>query len=159
MDHKRNKLETIEKSLDFFCREEQLESEVDTEKYGHKIGYKTVKFTKLPSVLFLNLKRYEFETGQMHKLMSKFVYTQHVDFKNFVGSKMDSRYVLYGVLVHRGQSTASGHYYSFINTSSDASKPEWYKFNDSIVTEVDESEAIEDNYGGVETAYRFSKEG
>jgi uncharacterized UBP type Zn finger protein len=41
------------------------------------------------------------------------------------------------VLVHRGKTVTSGHYYSFINTSSDLSRSEWYKFNDNLVTEAE----------------------
>jgi|JI8StandDraft_1071087.scaffolds.fasta_scaffold1109251_1 hypothetical protein len=62
-DHQYRTLDTVTKSLDLQCREERLESEVDTERYGHRVGYKTLRYTKLPQVLFLNLRRYEYTRG------------------------------------------------------------------------------------------------
>lgn len=94
----------------------------------------------------------------MQKIVSKFMYEREIDLSSFVDGSNDYRYVLYGVLVHKGNSATSGHYYSFINVSGEANKPSWYKFNDSQVTEVEESEAIEDNYGGPEKCFRFSTE-
>jgi ubiquitin carboxyl-terminal hydrolase 36/42 len=73
----------------------------------------------------------------MHKIMSKFVYNKNIDLTRFVNNGSDYKYALYGVLVHRGKTVTSGHYYSFINTSSDLSRSEWYKFNDNLVTEAE----------------------
>jgi hypothetical protein len=53
------------------------------------------------------------------------------------------KYRLYAVLVHSGASQG-GHYYAYIRPSA----KEWYKFDDETVTQVDEKEAIEQQYGG-----------
>ncbi len=54
----------------------------------------------------------------MHKIMAKFKYDKEIDLTKYINNGTDYRYVLYGVLVHRGKTVTSGHYYSFINTSS-----------------------------------------
>lgn len=41
----------------------------------------------------------------------------------------DLKYTLYGVLVHAGWSTHSGHYYCFVRTSSGM----WYSLDDNRV--------------------------
>jgi len=42
----------------------------------------------------------------------------------------DHRYRLYGVLVHEGHSTSSGHYYCYVMTADGS----WYCMNDHIVS-------------------------
>jgi len=42
----------------------------------------------------------------------------------------DYRYRLYGVLVHEGHSTSSGHYYCYVMTADGT----WYCMNDHIVS-------------------------
>jgi len=42
----------------------------------------------------------------------------------------DYRYRLYGVLVHEGHSTSSGHYYCYVMTADGS----WYCMNDHIVS-------------------------
>lgn len=44
----------------------------------------------------------------------------------------DLKYTLYGVLVHAGWSTHSGHYYCFVRTSSGM----WYSLDDNRVLEM-----------------------
>lgn len=44
----------------------------------------------------------------------------------------DLKYTLYGVLVHAGWSTHSGHYYCFVRTSSGM----WYSLDDNRVIET-----------------------
>ena len=53
-------------------------------------------------------------------------------------------YNLHAILVHDG-SAESGHYYSFIY-----SKPQqlWFKFNDHLVTAVDEEQVMRESVGG-----------
>jgi ubiquitin carboxyl-terminal hydrolase 36/42 len=43
---------------------------------------------------------------------------------------MEYKYRLYGVLVHEGHSTSSGHYYCYVSTSNGA----WYCMNDHMVS-------------------------
>ena len=55
------------------------------------------------------------------------------------------QYDLFGVLVHSGTSM-SGHYIAYLRPTIGNN---WYQFNDSMVTEVDEEKAIDENFGGI----------
>jgi ubiquitin C-terminal hydrolase len=69
----------------------------------------------------------------------------------------DCAYTLAGVVVHAG-TAHSGHYYSFIKErgrfSSDEDEaselPQWFEFNDSLVTEFDFEQLDEETFGGSE---------
>lgn len=45
----------------------------------------------------------------------------------------DLNYTLYAVVVHKGRTPNSGHYFCFVNVSKEVDNPSWYEFNDSIV--------------------------
>lgn len=45
----------------------------------------------------------------------------------------DLNYILYAVVVHKGRTPNSGHYFCFVNVSKEVDNPSWYEFNDSIV--------------------------
>ena len=47
----------------------------------------------------------------------------------FTGQEDNLKYTLYGVLVHAGWSTHSGHYYCFVRTSTGM----WYSLDDNRV--------------------------
>eukprot|EP01116_Phalansterium_solitarium_P018807 TRINITY_DN5104_c0_g1_i3.p1 TRINITY_DN5104_c0_g1~~TRINITY_DN5104_c0_g1_i3.p1 ORF type:complete len:1258 (-),score=480.84 TRINITY_DN5104_c0_g1_i3:52-3825(-) len=51
---------------------------------------------------------------------------------------LDSKYELYGVLVHSGNA-GFGHYYAYIKNFADG---KWYKFNDEQVTAIDDDSII-----------------
>lgn len=53
-------------------------------------------------------------------------------------------YHLHAILVHNG-GLNSGHYYCFIRPEIDEN---WYKFNDSIVTQVSKTTAFNTGMGG-----------
>lgn len=53
-----------------------------------------------------------------------------------------TRYQLYAVTVHKGNSPSSGHYYSLINTSTNSKEANWYEFNDSQVRKSSLKEAL-----------------
>ncbi|CAL5376239.1 unnamed protein product [Camellia sinensis] len=95
---------------------------------------------KAPYVLAIHLKRFgTYQPGQ--KIDKKVLFGPTLDLKPFVtapyGKQCDSgiwnmywdgdlQYTLYGVLVHAGWSTHSGHYYCFVCTSSG----KWYFLDD-----------------------------
>lgn len=96
---------------------------------------------KPPSVLTIHLKRF----GEFGGLSGMFGYapkiTKHVEFDDELdiakfmsqpppaGSFL-SKYTLYGVLVHAGHSTTSGHYYSFVKSPAGI----WNLMDDSHVS-------------------------
>ena len=72
-----------------------------------------------------------------------------VDGKFPLNNLPDQIYDLYGVVVHQGGSTSSGHYYSYCRTDmalhKDSDRPgpgKWYECNDSSISPVSEKEAL-----------------
>jgi hypothetical protein len=57
--------------------------------------------------------------------------------------KKDSQYFLYAVLVHSGKSSR-GHYFAYFKLNS-----KWIQINDTYVKEVNETQAIQNNFGVV----------
>ncbi len=47
-------------------------------------------------------------------------------------------YILYAVVVHKGRTPSSGHYFCFVNLSKTVEKSDWYEFNDSTVRKIKE---------------------
>lgn len=68
---------------------------------------------------------------------------------SFNAIERDGKYhTLHAIGIHEGDAY-SGHYFSYIK---DHKNKKWRKFNDSFVSEVDESEVFESSNGGF--AYR-----
>ena len=101
----------------------------------------------LPPVLFLTLKRYEFKKIQARptKVLADLCYPKGINLGFLLGTPTgdDMEYELYAVTVHRGQHYCSGHYYSFVNTSSDLSEPCWMRFDDSRVYLASQEQALD----------------
>lgn len=119
---------------------------------------KNVSFFKLPPVLHLHLKRFEFDmqSGNMTKLNDRLKFDTEINLCKFVeNSDGNDIYVLHSVLVHNG-SIHHGHYRAFIRTdlhlSTDGKleQPQWYMFDDEVVYPVAEQKAVMDNYGGTQ---------
>jgi ubiquitin C-terminal hydrolase len=93
----------------------------------------TTKFASLPQVLILNINR---------AMLGKPLYDNIITFEktldvnefvaknNYIGNS--TKYELYAINECFGNSSDSGHYYSFIKI-----KDNWYKFNDKEVLEKD----------------------
>lgn len=116
---------------------------------------KGVKFLKLPPVLQLHLKRFEYDTARdaMVKINDRYEFETEIDLSRFVeASSGDDIYVLHSVLVHIGD-VNGGHYHAFIRTEVDVNATEtrkptqWFKFDDETVTPASEEAAVQDNYG------------
>jgi ubiquitin carboxyl-terminal hydrolase 36/42 len=61
----------------------------------------------------------------------------------------DQVYDLYGVVIHQGGSTSSGHYYSYCRTemalNPTLNKPgqgKWYECNDEYISQISEQQAL-----------------
>mmetsp|Transcript_11358 Transcript_11358/g.34759 ORF Transcript_11358/g.34759 Transcript_11358/m.34759 type:complete len:1181 (+) Transcript_11358:85-3627(+) len=108
---------------------------------------KGVKFLRLPPVLQLHLKRFEYDfVRDMNvKINDRFEFPAELDLNKYVENSNGSEiYLLHSVLVHVGDVHA-GHYFVFIRPY--AENKQWYKFDDENVTRVSERDAIEDNFG------------
>lgn len=62
-----------------------------------------------------------------------------VDNKVALSSLPDQVYDLYGVVIHQGGSTSSGHYFSYCKTEQPA---KWFECNDSSISSINEQQAL-----------------
>ena len=110
-------------------------------------AYRSLRFEKIPSLLFVQLKRFKYDSTDLIKMNNKVEYPERIDLSSYYSTKTDDIiHRLYGVIVHDGMIN-SGHYYVFIK---DFNKNQWLKFNDAKVTIVSEEEVFEKNFGGFE---------
>eukprot|EP00158_Paraphelidium_tribonemae_P005829 Partr_v1_DN27544_c0_g1_i2_m30446 putative ubiquitin carboxyl-terminal hydrolase len=100
---------------------------------------KHMNIATAPNVLCIQLKRFEFTAYGQQKLNRFVSYPEYLNMPLGSGSQMStSRYQLYGVLVHSGNSNRSGHYYAFVRSPANM----WYCMNDSDVTQVKSSQVL-----------------
>lgn len=99
---------------------------------------KGLRLATAPSILVCHLKRFAFnEYGRLVRLHKRIKFPQHLEIGDYMSNLNKARpppYELVGILVHQGQTCASGHYLAFVKKHG-----EWFKCNDSEVTRVDES--------------------
>jgi len=162
----------IEESLDAFIQGEMMEGDnsYNCERCEKKVSaLKRQCFKKLPRVLVLVLKRfeYDYETMQKNKIndycefpleLNMEKYTQEFLMKkdneqsnnksdNTLLDKniLNSEYLfdLTGVIIHTG-TTERGHYYSFAKKG----KSQWLEFNDTNVTPFNLEDLEDEAFGG-----------
>ncbi|XP_074278951.1 uncharacterized protein LOC141602722 [Silene latifolia] len=138
------KADSLHKALKNFTAPEQLdggERQYKCEKCKHKVkALKQLTVSRAPYVLTIHLKRFRSHfSGQ--KIDKKVQFGPTLDLKPFVTGEYegDLTYTLYGVLVHAGYSTHSGHYYCFVRTSNGL----WYSLDDNRVIQVSERMVME----------------
>jgi ubiquitin carboxyl-terminal hydrolase 7 len=120
----KNIYESLQKYCEVEVLSEKNENQYDAgEEFGKQDALKGVVFTKLPPVLTLHLKRFEFDM-RFSKIHDEFVFPTRLDLSEFVTSEAASdeggdvagganTYILHSVLVHSGD-VYGGHYYSHI---------------------------------------------
>ncbi|KAG8367586.1 hypothetical protein BUALT_Bualt16G0087400 [Buddleja alternifolia] len=138
------KADTLQKALSHFTAKEQLDGgakQYQCQQCKQKVrAVKQLTIHKAPHVLTVHLKRFGSHVpGQ--KIDKRIAFPPTLDLKPFVTGPYDGdlKYTLYGVLVHAGWSTHSGHYYCFIRTSSGM----WYSLDDNQVIQVSEKKVME----------------
>ncbi|XP_042508101.1 ubiquitin carboxyl-terminal hydrolase 23 [Macadamia integrifolia] len=138
------KADSLLKALRHFTAMEQLdggERQYQCQRCKQKVrAYKQLTVHKAPYVLTIHLKRFGSHIpGQ--KIDKKVQFGPTLDLKPFVSGNYEGelKYTLYGVLVHAGWSTHSGHYYCFVRTSSGM----WYSLDDNRVVQVSERTVLE----------------
>ena len=92
-----------------------------------------------PNVLALQLKRFAYVPFGRGKLSHFVEYPLELDITPYLsdeshGSKGKAVYDLYGVLVHAGNSSNSGHYYCFAKTATGT----WCEMDDEVISPVSE---------------------
>ncbi|MQM20075.1 hypothetical protein Taro_053089, partial [Colocasia esculenta] len=127
------KADTLCKALSHFTSEEHLDGgqrQYQCQQCKQKVrALKQLTIHKAPHVLTIHLKRFGSDMpGQ--KIDRKVDFESTLDLKPYVSSpEGDLKYTLYGVLVHAGHGTHSGHYFCFVRTSSGM----WHSLNDHQV--------------------------
>ena len=147
-------LANLEQSLEKYIEVEMLDgdNQYEAEGHGKQDARKGVTFARLPPVLNIQLKRFEYDpqTGNMVKINDRFEFPQQLNLDRFLAAPAAAApasapsppndYVLHSVLVHSGD-VHGGHYYVYIRPSGESSGGQWSKFDDEMVTNVTEDEA------------------
>eukprot|EP00644_Phytophthora_capsici_P011176 jgi/Phyca11/545551/estExt2_Genewise1Plus.C_PHYCAscaffold_180225 len=145
-------MKTVEEAIELFLRPEVLNKENQWMCDKCKVkrdAIKGLKFSKLPYILMLQLKRFDFDYATMNriKLHNKVTFPKYLDMNSYVsdenGGVRPHVYELYSVLIHSG-SALGGHYYAYIKSLESG---KWYNFNDSTVSEISDTE-LKTAFGG-----------
>ncbi|KAJ4911130.1 Ubiquitin carboxyl-terminal hydrolase 23 [Raphanus sativus] len=133
-----SKADSLQRALSRFTAVELLDDGAKVyqcERCKQKVrAVKQLTVSKAPYVLTVHLKR--FEAHRSGKIDKKVEFASAIDMKPFVSGPYagNLKYTLYGVLVHYGRSSHSGHYACFVRTSSGM----WYSLDDNRVIQVSE---------------------
>uniref|UniRef100_A0A1E5RHD3 ubiquitinyl hydrolase 1 n=1 Tax=Hanseniaspora osmophila TaxID=56408 RepID=A0A1E5RHD3_9ASCO len=136
-------MKNLEQSFQNYIEVETLdgENQYQTEGYGLQDAEKGVIFESFPPVLYLQLKRfeYDFNFDRLIKINDRYEFPESIDLSPYGNGKV---YDLHAVLVHSGD-IDTGHYYAMIKPSDD----QWYRFDDDRVWRVSKSAVFDDNFG------------
>jgi len=123
-----------------------------------KMRRNTAFFSKLPPILLIHLKRFEYDynTDTNVKINDYCQYYDEIDLEKYMTENHDqeTKYKLFSVLVHSGTGTGSGHYYAFIKAGT---TKKWFKMNDEMVSTADPEEVFEANFGGTHTEAKLNE--
>jgi ubiquitin carboxyl-terminal hydrolase 7 len=128
-------ISSVTKAIEQYLIEERMIG--DNQYYCHGCrkncdATKGISLLQLPDVLNIYLKRYD-DYGNKLKHFVEFEET--LDMNNYLSQPNPHNvYNLYAIIVHTG-SSMSGHYYSYIKLND-----QWYEFNDSRVTLLEDEE-------------------
>lgn len=105
---------------------------------------KIMKISKLPHTLIFHFQRFQFTGVTFKKYEEKIDFPLILfDLKAFIAEEVIKKdYELYAVNNHSG-SRNYGHYWSYAKVKDQENK--WFCFNDASVTEINESEVINNN--------------
>lgn len=137
------KADSLQKALANFTAAELLdggEKQYHCQRCKQKVqAVKQLTIHKAPYVLAIHLKRFYAHDPNI-KIKKKVRFDSALNLKPFVSGSSDGdvKYSLYGVLVHSGFSTHSGHYYCYVRTSNNM----WYTLDDTRVSHVGEQEVL-----------------
>ncbi|MCL7039644.1 hypothetical protein MKW94_028192 [Papaver nudicaule] len=139
-----NRADSLRKALLHFTATEQLdggEKHYQCQRCKQKVrALKQLTVDKAPYVLSVHLKRFGSHV-QGQKINKNVEFGPTLDLKPYYSGphQGDLKYTLYGVLVHAGWSTRSGHYYCFVRTSTGM----WHSLDDNTVRQVSEKMVLQ----------------
>ncbi|KAF5205182.1 Ubiquitin carboxyl-terminal hydrolase [Thalictrum thalictroides] len=134
-------VDSLPTALESFTKVERIEDAKYTCENCKKevlVVKKHLTLEKTPTVVAFHLKRFKSVGSYVEKIDKHVDYPLELDLLPYKSSQentdVDSKYELYGVVVHSGISISSGHYYCFIRSSPQ----KWHKLNDAQVMTVTE---------------------
>lgn len=141
LDINRPEIRTLDDALYGFTKSEILDGDnsVFCQKCDKKRSVtKGLRLATAPSILVCHLKRFAFNHyGRLIRLHKKVDFPMQLEIGEFMSNLNKATpppYDLVGILVHQGQTCASGHYVSFVKKGG-----QWYRCNDSVVSKVDQA--------------------
>eukprot|EP01060_Flectonema_neradi_P031970 TRINITY_DN4993_c0_g1_i3.p1 TRINITY_DN4993_c0_g1~~TRINITY_DN4993_c0_g1_i3.p1 ORF type:complete len:825 (+),score=145.82 TRINITY_DN4993_c0_g1_i3:1813-4287(+) len=94
---------------------------------------------RAPSVLVVQLQRFQFKSQFSSKISKRITYPLTLDISHFMAASCDStQYTLTALLIHVGDTVNFGHYVSAV-----AHNGQWYLYNDSVVKPIPGDRALE----------------
>ena len=132
---------SIEDCFEYYLKENTMEGE--NSMYCQKCNSNqtftmSTKIERFPEVLIIILNR-----GMGLQFDVKIDFLKMVNLGKFIGDKKDgidntTQYDLIGVISHLGESSDAGHFFAYC--LDPIKKKKWFKYNDSIVAEVEDFE-------------------
>lgn len=147
LELKSKHIHTLQAALAHFCAPELLDGDnrYKCPRCNKKVrAQKQLTIRQPPHVLTLQLKRFGFGFGfGGNKITKTIAYPEQLTLDPYLSQPPTAAhtYALYGVLVHTGSSTHSGHYYSFVRAPNQL----WYRCDDHHVSQVSHATALQQN--------------
>eukprot|EP01087_Luapelamoeba_hula_P023258 TRINITY_DN8513_c0_g1_i1.p1 TRINITY_DN8513_c0_g1~~TRINITY_DN8513_c0_g1_i1.p1 ORF type:complete len:1313 (+),score=298.81 TRINITY_DN8513_c0_g1_i1:395-3940(+) len=140
---KRGRAIPLSACLELFMKQEKLSAEdawYCSKCAEHREATKKFDLYKLPKILVVHLKRFQFTRQWRDKLETLIDFPEELDMTPYVvgSSEVAPRYKLYAVSNHSG-SMGFGHYTAY---ALNKNNQKWYCFNDSHVSEASEKEIV-----------------
>ncbi len=156
---------SLDDCLEHFFNVEELNGD-NKYQYIDTLGNKSLhdankfyKFKKIPNILFIQLKRFEYDPNEetFYKKNNGISFKEEIDLSNYLNNKNSKRskkknkeeYVLYCVIVHSG-TAQNGHYFCFVKNFKNNC---YIKFNDTTVYMAEKKEVFNQIFGGEEIEY------
>ncbi|OMO61952.1 Peptidase C19, ubiquitin carboxyl-terminal hydrolase 2 [Corchorus capsularis] len=141
-------LKTLDESLDDYLNLSVEELHGDNQYFCESCkrvdASRSIKLRKLPDVLNIQLKRYDFlqKTTTKKKISSVFSFPGELDMRGRLSepSQVELIYELSAVLIHRGTAANSGHYIAHIK---DENTGQWWEFDDEHVSNLATREEVQ----------------
>lgn len=154
----------VQEAMDKLFTPDILEgdNQYKTKDHGLQDALKGQSISRLPKVLYIHLKRFEYdiETGNMRKISKAVNFPMNLDLNRYVDVNMKndialkenpmfnhSNYELNAIILHHGNGNM-GHYTCFARPYDAQHCDIWHRLNDEIFSEVDIDTMIKESVGG-----------